>query len=53
MEGYTGLKTALIKGITSQGGSFIAEFLLEKDYEVHGIIRQSSSFIQGESSIFT
>lgn len=37
-------KIALITGITGQDGSFLAEFLLEKDYEVHGIIRRSSSF---------
>ena len=35
-------KTALITGITGQDGSFLAEFLLEKGYEVHGIIRRSS-----------
>ena len=32
---------ALITGITGQDGSFLAEFLLEKGYEVHGIIRRS------------
>ena len=37
-------KVALITGITGQDGSFLAEFLLEKEYEVHGIIRRSSSF---------
>mmetsp|Transcript_43853 Transcript_43853/g.91274 ORF Transcript_43853/g.91274 Transcript_43853/m.91274 type:complete len:357 (+) Transcript_43853:70-1140(+) len=37
-------KTALITGITGQDGSYLAEFLLEKQYEVHGIIRRSSSF---------
>jgi len=37
-------KTALITGITGQDGSFLAEFLLEKGYEVHGTIRRSSSF---------
>ena len=37
-------KVALITGITGQDGSFLAEFLLEKGYEVHGIIRRSSSF---------
>lgn len=37
-------KTALITGITGQDGSFLAEFLLEKGYEVHGILRRSSSF---------
>ena len=35
-------KVALITGITGQDGSYLAEFLLEKDYEVHGIIRRSS-----------
>jgi GDPmannose 4,6-dehydratase len=38
------LKKALITGITGQDGSFLAEFLLDKDYEVHGLIRRSSSF---------
>lgn len=38
---------ALITGITGQDGSFLAEFLLEKGYEVHGIIRRSSSFNTG------
>ena len=38
------MKTALITGITGQDGSFLAEFLLDKGYEVHGIIRRSSSF---------
>jgi len=37
-------KTALITGITGQDGSYLAEFLLKKGYEVHGIIRRSSSF---------
>lgn len=37
-------KVALITGITGQDGSYLAEFLLNKDYEVHGIIRRSSSF---------
>ncbi|MDX6575569.1 MAG: GDPmannose 4,6-dehydratase [Blastocatellia bacterium] len=37
-------KTALISGITGQDGSFLAEVLLEKGYEVYGIIRRSSSF---------
>lgn len=36
------MKTALITGITGQDGSYLAEFLLEKGYEVHGIIRRSS-----------
>lgn len=38
------MKKALITGITGQDGSFLAELLLEKNYEVHGIIRRSSSF---------
>lgn len=37
-------KVALITGITGQDGSFLAEFLIRKGYEVHGIIRRSSSF---------
>lgn len=37
-------KRALITGITGQDGSYLSELLLEKDYEVHGIIRRSSSF---------
>ena len=40
-------KTALITGITGQDGSYLAELLLEKGYEVHGIIRRSSSFNTG------
>ncbi len=40
-------KRALITGITGQDGSYLAELLLEKDYEVHGIIRRSSSFNTG------
>lgn len=38
------MKIALITGITGQDGSFLAEFLLEKGYAVHGIIRRSSTF---------
>jgi GDPmannose 4,6-dehydratase len=38
------MKKALITGITGQDGSYLAEFLLDKGYEVHGIIRRSSSF---------
>lgn len=41
------MKTALITGITGQDGSYLAEFLLEKGYEVHGIIRRSSTFNTG------
>ena len=36
-------KVALITGITGQDGSFLAEFLIDKGYEVHGIMRRSSS----------
>lgn len=38
------MKRALITGITGQDGSYLAELLLEKDYEVYGLIRRSSSF---------
>ena len=41
------MKTALITGITGQDGSYLAEFLLNKGYEVHGILRRSSSFNTG------
>ena len=41
------MKTALITGITGQDGSYLTEILLEKGYEVHGIIRRSSSFNTG------
>ena len=37
-------KVALITGITGQDGSFLAEFLIEKGYDVHGVMRRSSSF---------
>jgi GDPmannose 4,6-dehydratase len=40
-------KIALITGVTGQDGSYRAEFLLEKGYEVHGVIRRSSSFNTG------
>uniref|UniRef100_A0A8D0VPJ8 GDP-mannose 4,6 dehydratase n=1 Tax=Sus scrofa TaxID=9823 RepID=A0A8D0VPJ8_PIG len=48
-DGETGKprKVALITGITGQDGSYLAEFLLEKGYEVHGIVRRSSSFNTG------
>ena len=45
VEGTT--KRALITGISGQDGSYLAELLLQKDYEVHGIIRRSSSFNTG------
>ena len=38
------MKKALITGITGQDGSYLAEFLLEKGYEVHGIVRRASTF---------
>jgi len=38
------MKKALITGITGQDGSYLAELLLEKDYEVHGVVRRSSTF---------
>jgi GDPmannose 4,6-dehydratase len=41
------MKKALITGITGQDGSYLAELLLKKGYEVHGIIRRSSSFNTG------
>ena len=40
-------KVALITGITGQDGSYLAEFLIDKGYEVHGILRRSSSFNTG------
>ena len=47
MSGNQERRRALITGITGQDGSFLAELLLEKGYEVHGIIRRSSSFNTG------
>jgi GDPmannose 4,6-dehydratase len=41
------VKRALITGITGQDGSYLAELLLEKGYEVHGVIRRASSFNTG------
>lgn len=41
------MPTALITGITGQDGSYLSEFLIEKGYDVHGIIRRSSSFNTG------
>ena len=41
-------KVALITGITGQDGSFLAEFLLGKGYEVHGTIRRSLNFCWGK-----
>jgi len=44
MAAETSMKKALITGITGQDGSYLAELLLSKGYEVHGIVRRSSSF---------
>ena len=44
---FNRVKKALITGITGQDGSYLAELLLEKGYEVHGMIRRSSSFNTG------
>ncbi len=41
------MKKALITGVTGQDGSYLAEFLLDKGYQVHGILRRSSSFNRG------
>lgn len=41
------MKTALITGVTGQDGSYLSELLLEKGYEVHGLVRRSSSFNRG------
>ena len=41
------MKTALITGITGQDGSYLAEFLLDKGYDVHGTIRRSVSSHSG------
>ena len=38
------MKKALITGITGQDGSYLAEILIDKGYEVHGVVRRSSSF---------
>ncbi len=44
------MKKALITGITGQDGSYLAELLLQKGYEVHGMIRRSSSFNTGRAN---
>jgi GDPmannose 4,6-dehydratase len=41
------VRRALVTGITGQDGSYLAELLLEKGYEVHGVIRRSASFNTG------
>ena len=45
-------KRAFITGITGQDGSYLAELLLAKGYEVHGIVRQSSAFNRGRIDHF-
>src|SRR5437016_12999722 len=47
MNQTSSTRKALITGITGQDGSYLAEFLLAKGYEVHGIVRRSSSFNTG------
>ena len=46
------MKKALITGITGQDGSYLAELLLEKGYEVHGIIRRASARIPSHNYSF-
>src|SRR5258708_38051901 len=41
------MKKALVTGVTGQDGSYLAEFLLKKGYEVHGVIRRASTFNTG------
>ena len=45
-------KKALIFGVTGQDGAYLVEFLLNKNYEVHGVKRRSSSLILRESIVF-
>ena len=47
------VKKALITGITGQDGSYLAEFLIDKGYEVHGIKRRASSLIRNALIIST
>jgi GDPmannose 4,6-dehydratase len=47
IQSVAGAKRALVTGITGQDGSYLAELLLSKGYEVHGLIRRSSSFSTG------
>lgn len=47
------MKKALITGITGQDGSYLTEFLLEKGYTVHGVVRRSSSFNRGRIDTLT
>ena len=48
---YTDKKTALITGVTGQDGSYLAELLLEKGYEVHAIKRRASTINTSTESI--
>jgi hypothetical protein len=50
--GVVDIKRALITGITGQDGSYLAELLLQKGYEVHGVKRRSSSFNTDELTTF-
>ena len=43
------LRTALVTGITGQDGSHLADLLIDKGYEVHGVTRRASSFTPGAS----
>jgi len=43
------MKKALITSITGQSGSYLAEFLLSKGYEVHGLINKKSTFIENKN----
>ena len=45
------MKKALITGVTGQDGSYLAELLLDKGYEVHGIKTRSSSFITAAATL--
>src|SRR5215218_7314615 len=47
MTSNTAVKRALITGITGQDGSYLAELLLDKGYEVHGVVRRASTFNTG------
>ena len=45
------MKRALITGVTGQDGSYLAEFLLSKGYEVHGIVRKASTLQHAQSHV--
>jgi GDP-D-mannose dehydratase len=46
------VKKALITGVTGQDGSYLVEYLLKKKYEVHGIVRRTSTFNRGRIEKF-